>query len=296
MGDVEILRLKGISWKSYDLIRAWMDTLDERAVSQIIGMVAPMTGLPWQLKRWMEDYERLKEWSRVNIEGVVAYHQPHPGFPSQVRNGFCKDFLQKGLGEWVFFMDTDMTFPQDTLARMLASRDEIEESGEQCDVLTGLYFKKWPPFEPLAFYIDDRNEFVSKVEYGEQPCEIDACGGGCLLIKREVIHRIVFELRVAPFGWMGALHNRPEVWWMERMAKEFTTEDFPFNLRCRELGFKTWLDPRIKLGHIVLGEVTEQDFLPHREKLVEDRLTQDKVRVAPEAGGIPNPHVDPRQE
>ena len=165
----------------------------------------------------------------------------------------------------MLFLDTDNTFPADIAGRMLDSQKEIAEQHGACDILTGLYFKKWPIFEPIAYHATETNPFAHILDYGDEPFEVVGCGAGCLLIQKPVIERINMELRIPPFGWLGALDNRQTAEHVEKFARNFTTEDFPFNLRCAELGYKTWCDPRIKLGHMTLCEITEADFLQFRD-------------------------------
>ncbi len=244
--------------------------LAESATQRVLGTICPMTGLGTQITRFFWDFSTIQMWNRENLvtdEETLCYHQPGFGFASQVRNSACEKFLASDGGDWLLFLDTDNVFPCDIVGRMLASQKEIAEQHGSCDILTALYFKKWPPFEPLIYHEVPGNPFAHLIDYPEEPLRVSGCGGGCLMIQRPVLEGIVAELRIAPFGWLGALHNRPTPEYVERYSRNFTTEDFPFNLRAAMLGFETWCDPRIKLGHMTMAEITEADFFLFREKI-----------------------------
>ena len=260
------------------------DGKQETGAQRVMGTICPLTGLPTQHTRFFWDFLTMSFWVRENLvteQETVCYHQPGFGFAAEVRNRVCAKFAASDGGDWLFFLDADNTFQPDILKRMLDSQQEIAEQHGACDILTGLYFKKWPPFEPLAYHETDKNPFVHTLDYPAEPFEVSGCGAGCLLIQRPVIERILMELRVLPFGWIGTLHNRQSAVWMEKYMRDFTTEDFPFNLRCKELGYKTWCDPRITLGHMTLAEITDQDFLEFRER---SRLQAAAQEAAPPGG------------
>ncbi len=161
--------------------------------------------------------------------------------------------------EWLFFMDSDQTFPPETLHRLLSW---------DLPIVSGLYFKpygkpvphaykymweeakKYPEGEEQAdhFYLTLANEVASYLaKYydtlvkGDLPTailpakredliECDGVGGGCLLI-----HRRVFDAIEKPY-----FKCNPDT---------FIGEDFYFCRKAREAGFKIYLDPSILLGH-----------------------------------------------
>lgn len=172
------------------------------------------------------------------------------------RNMLVESFLKSDT-EWLFWMDSDMVFPKETLvslfkvveeknARMatgiyyqrkglnypvLWSRgEELEESGEKTGVMsvrakTNKYVG--------TFIFPDRNK--------KEPFKVHASGFGCVLV-----HRSVFE--VLPRPWF-------------QFIKGVCSEDFYFFINAQEAGYELWADPTLDLGH--LGDapiITKHDF------------------------------------
>lgn len=101
-------------------------------------------------------------------------------------------------------------------------------------IVSGLYFKKQPPHEPLMSLI------VKDVESGERgmthlidweddkPYYVDGVGMGFILIRRDVFQKVK-----PPWFKFG-----------------FLSEDYNFCLKAKEAGFKIKVDTRVKLIHI----------------------------------------------
>ena len=68
------------------------------------------------------------------------------------RNDLATNAVQSDL-DYVFWMDSDMSFPPDTLVRMM---DTLQK--HDLDILTGLYFRRVPPYSPVLF--DQLDHFV----------------------------------------------------------------------------------------------------------------------------------------
>lgn len=132
----------------------------------------------------------------------------------------------------VMWFDSDMVFNPDTLVKMLKFIDEGN------DIVTGVYYRRTPPFSPTIFKTMDLNEDGTAFEFNEfdevpdEPFEVKACGFGCVLMKSEV-----FVSVFAKFGQM------------------FTPiancgEDIAFCWRATQCGYKIIADPSISLGHV----------------------------------------------
>ena len=156
------------------------------------------------------------------------------------RNELANMAIQNG-SDYIFWMDSDMTFPQDALIRMIATLEE-----KNLDILTGLYFRRVPPYTPVLF---DRLELNGNIcswsEFHHIPAdvfEIGGCGFGCLLMRTDVFFdgQARFGNMFTPVGNNG--------------------EDIAFCCRAREMGYKIWCDPQIRCGHVGYVQVTDEFF------------------------------------
>ncbi len=169
------------------------------------------------------------------------------------------EIVSKLEKDWLFFMDSDMTFPPETLERLLSW---------DLPIVSGLYFKPYGKPVPHSydymweearkyqgsdeqadhFYLSQCNKTASYLEKyyetlvkGDLPTallpvkkedliESDGVGAGCLLI-----HRRVFDAIEKPY--------------FKCNPNTFIGEDFYFCRKVREAGFKIYLDPGILCGH-----------------------------------------------
>lgn len=144
--------------------------------------------------------------------------------------------------DFVFWLDSDMVFRPDTLVRMM---DTLQRN--DIDILTGLYFRRVPPYSPVLFDRLDMGEdgACKWSEFKEIPdglFEVGGCGFGCVLMKTDVF----FDVQ----GKHGAM--------FAPMAHN--GEDVAFCWRARDCGFKIWCDPSVVCGHVGYSVVDDQFF------------------------------------
>ena len=143
------------------------------------------------------------------------------------RNDLALQAMTTGF-DWIFWLDSDMTFSPDILAKMLKTAE---------DFLSGLYFRRVQPYTPVAFdhleVDEDGNcEWADLSEIPDDLFEVSGCGFGCALIKTSVFYAVneKFKDMFMPIHHMG--------------------EDVAFCWRARQCGFHIWIDPNIELGHV----------------------------------------------
>lgn len=172
------------------------------------------------------------------------------------RNTLTETFL-KSSTEWLFWMDSDMTFPPDTLVKLFEAAEAT-----QSKLVTGIYYQRKAPYYPCLW---SRGEKTTEGEVtGEgspkakenkylgtfaiphpdkkQPFKVHAAGFGCVLS-----HRSVYEVMDRP--WF-------------KFVKGLCGEDFYFFVNAKDYGFDLWAVPDIDLGHI--GDAPERkkaDFI-----------------------------------
>ena len=147
----------------------------------------------------------------------------------------------------VFWLDSDMVFQPDTLERMLKTLQE-----KDLDILTGLYFRRVPPYSPVLFNkleIDGvACDFTEWKHIPNDLFEVGACGFGCVLMKTDVFFDVQSKYgnMFAPIGNNG--------------------EDVAFCWRARQCGYKIFCDPSLICGHVGYSVVDDQFFKVFSEK------------------------------
>lgn len=154
------------------------------------------------------------------------------------RNNLATKAIQLNA-DFVFWMDSDMVFPPDTLMRMLKTLEEHPE----IDILTGVYFRRVPPYTPTLFDMLRMNGNICEwSQFKTLPTdlfEVGGCGFGCVLMRTEVFMSVQSKHgnMFAPIGNNG--------------------EDIAFCMRARDCGYKIICDPTIVCGHI--GKIVVDD-------------------------------------
>lgn len=180
------------------------------------------------------------------------------------RNQSIDVALDKYLADYVFFMDTDMTFPGNTILNML------ELISDETPIVTGMYYKKSDPFgsvtgrytpwdEDLEKYREKLEKTGFVTEKGEQclfykgvhyfdkdvPFWVDAFGMGCVLAKGEALRKLkkpYFKYTPDPKGDDETLLKNSEDMW--------------FCAEIKKAGITVLCDPRVQCGHICEIEST----------------------------------------
>lgn len=143
--------------------------------------------------------------------------------------------------DYVLWLDSDMVFKPDILVHMM---DTLKKNN--LDILSGLYFRRVPPYTPVIFdQLDIDGQECKFTEFKEIPeglFEIGACGFGCVLMKTDVFFDVYtrFGNMFAPIGNNG--------------------EDVAFCWRARQCGYKIFCDPTVICGHVGYSVVDDQFF------------------------------------
>ena len=140
------------------------------------------------------------------------------------RNGGVQMARDAGC-DYVFFLDSDMTFPVDTLLRLLV---------RELDIVCATYSRRTPPLTPLG-------DILPKQPADAPPglVEMLRVPTGCLLIKMSVFDRLkapYFRFRV------------------DETAGKIIGEDYDFSDRIRAEGYRIWCDPILSKAVAHLGQ------------------------------------------
>jgi len=182
--------------------------------------------------------------------------------------------------EWLLFIDADMSFDADSVDRMLQTVKDNPD--KNIKILGGLCFaggrgkqafptlytvenaKDWTP--------DSEMKLARHLDYDEGLYKVNATGGAFIMIHREV-----FLAMQEKHGTIKGVHN-PYPWFREyEQAGQFYGEDIYFGLVAGSMGYPTWVDTRIKVGHMKKYCLNEAYF----------REREDRFRKALRAPGAP---------
>jgi len=191
------------------------------------------------------------------MNGVEIRHigVTHRQLIDDARNGLAEAFLASDT-EWMLWLDSDMTFPKETLTELFKVAEE-----KNAKMVTGIYYQRRGENLPVLWSRGEEtehaglsgvenqrakvNKYVGAFAFPnpnkKDPFKVHAAGFGCVLV-----HRSVFEVLDRP--WFKFL---PGV----------CSEDFYFFVNAKEAGFDLWATPNLDLGHI--GDapiITKADF------------------------------------
>lgn len=148
--------------------------------------------------------------------------------------------------DYMLWLDSDMVFQQDLLVKMKQVMDE-----KDLDFLTGLYFRRVPPFTPVLFDQLDIEEdgsctWTDWKDVPEGMFKIGGCGFGCVLIKTDVLFDVQskFGEMFNPIANMG--------------------EDLSFCWRARQCGYDIWCDPSLVCGHVGYTIINDKFYQSYR--------------------------------
>ena len=147
--------------------------------------------------------------------------------------------------DYMLWLDSDMVFQQDLLIKMKQVMDE-----KDLDFLTGLYFRRVPPFTPVLFdQLDIEDGFCTWTDWKDVPegmFKIGGCGFGCVLIKTDVLFDVQskFGEMFNPIANMG--------------------EDLSFCWRARQCGYDIWCDPSLVCGHVGYTIINDKFYQSYR--------------------------------
>ena len=155
-------------------------------------------------------------------EGFQTHFQYFYGYQvDQIRNLIAS---WSAKYDYLFSVDSDISFQPDTLKKLLSHNK---------DIVSGMYIQRKPGHHILELYRNGRN-----IPYGDIKglglVEIDGCGFGCVLVNSDVIRAMEYP----HFVYKSAIDHANTV-----------SEDNYFCSKAKQQGFKIWADTSIQCGH-----------------------------------------------
>jgi GT2 family glycosyltransferase len=202
-----------------------------------VGTIGIMGGVPELPTPFVESFVNMINYTNEYLLGVNE--QIKIEFATMSYHSSARNHLAYNLqGDWLLMLDTDQTFEPDLLTRLKWVMDKY-----QVNVLTGLYYKKYPPYDPVIYQDKGDWKLENLIEYdtSKEIIEIDSAGGGCLLVKSKVYNELINKFDELPFNEIPK-----------------NSEDHSFFWRLKQLGIKAFCAPHIQTNHLEWREVTEE--------------------------------------
>lgn len=212
---------------------------------------------------------RPEQLNRMEKLGLKKYWQLfNRAFPLDLnRNRLVKKALELKI-DAVLFLDADMIHPPDLVTRMI---ENIKKTGPA--VVSGLYFKKAPPFAPVSankiFPDDEQKMFPINTESADAAgsnglLECDVVGMGAAMISTEVLEAIEppwFQYEV-----------------YKKTGEQTVTEDVPFCRKVKQAGYRIYTDINLECGHLTSVTITRDHWREQRKRLMpETEAAENKI-------------------
>lgn len=192
--------------------------------------------------------ELVKTTTMAGIDVHVVYDQST--ILLSQREKLAKEALRM-KADYALWLDSDMLFPSTTAMRLM---------GHNKDIVCGNYMKRSYPLKTVAY--EERGDWDSWVplESQEELQEVEGIGMGCMMIKTEILKKIeapFFEFEYYDGDWHG--------------------EDFYFQNKLRDVGYKIWVDMNLSRQIHHVGQwAFGQSITTNDEKIIERHVKKIK--------------------
>jgi GT2 family glycosyltransferase len=221
---------------------------------------------------WYHSMVELLGWDmanhgRVLQGGYIGMRHGSDGLV-QARNQAVAHFLEDAKADWLFWIDTDMGFPADTIDRLLQAADPAERPvvGGLCftqtekteDGMGGWRCHATPTIFDWAKLDDGQIGFAVRWDYPPNTLvQVGATGAACVLVHRSVFRRI------------EQAHGRI---WYDRVPNTTTGqllgEDLSFCLRAGALGIPMFVHTGIRTTHLKPVWLGDADYQQQRSNAI----------------------------
>ncbi|MHA1941969.1 MAG: hypothetical protein ACXADW_20060 [Candidatus Hodarchaeales archaeon] len=199
------------------------------------------------------DREYSQFWDSFNLieKPDYVYLRPMiPGAIDKIRNELIREAKKSGCSH-VLLMDTDQTYPSNTVMKLLSHRYEAP-------VIGTVVYRRYKPFDPLVFKMGEKG--LLKVEdekiFSGELIDADAIGCGCVFYNMQVFEEI-------------------EEPWFKDMSDVFegktgepgAGEDINFCYKLKTAGFELKVDTSITIDHLTLFAVNKAFYILYSKLL-----------------------------
>lgn len=187
---------------------------------------------------------------RLAAQGPAFIEAPYTTRIDVMRNQYVKKLLMSTFTH-LLMLDIDHIHPDDIVQRLAKWVIMFPEM----KVISGLNFRRKPPYDPVAGNLTDTSERPILFEWEQGLMKVDEVGAASLLVERSVFETM-------PPRWFENVYEDP---WKET----FPGEDIGFCHKCREHNIPIYVDTTTSSPHCTGSLVTEETFrnfvAEHRE-------------------------------
>ena len=162
----------------------------------------------------------------------------------KMRNMIVKDALDL-KADYLLFLDTDMSFPDFMITRML----KVFEANKNCEAVTGVYTWKKEPYLPQLFGKFDQKKKKFHILSGfilNQPFWVVGAGLGAMMVKADLFRRVKEP-------WFKFVEKGED-----KRIPLGLGEDLYFAWKCKP---KMLCDPQIVCGHYDIRPVGLKNYV-----------------------------------
>jgi hypothetical protein len=161
--------------------------------------------------------------------------------------------VQRMQGDWIIFVDDDMTWQPDAFRRLIETQQKYD-----LDMVGALCFQRGAPYQPTMYMRErpDDGQYVFLEDWKQdEVVEVDATGMAFVLITKRLLEAIAGEFP----SYEERMGRRPPAYF--RWDEKGFGEDMTFCQDAKRAGGHIFVDTSIKTGHIGEITITEETFL-----------------------------------
>ena len=199
----------------------------------------------------------LSRWKLMRDDILFYWHTPYGDGKARQRSVAASRFLTASEANYLVFIDSDILFTPDNLARMFGDL----KAGY--DLIGGIFAVRGGT-QPSSHGYDHKYHLDGQIH------EFEYIATGFMGVSRKLLEKMRDEIP------LPLLHPDDLKFWPffeERMMPEregegiFLSEDYDFCEKARKIGYKVYMDTSIQLGHLGEKVYTLHDVIDHQKRV-----------------------------
>lgn len=195
--------------------------------------------------------------SMNTLKNANIIYQPQTGVRTDRNRNMLLEQAYKTNFDYILWLDADMTYPKDIIIKYLEAKEIVN-----WQIIGSLYFKRKPPFDPVAYFEKGSKEGKYHALHPESIKNTDimkvlALGYGGMMVSRQA-YDAMDEDKWTRYGH-NFYHPQPH-------DNEYQTHDILFCEKAREHGIDVYLHGGVRPKHLHVVEIGYDDWKREHEK------------------------------